>query len=113
VFAGGLAAVLAGNVSAAARSPSVRGGGEVAGRGYGQWVIAAWRWRVALPALTAPSSCITMGQRGPDALTAGRRSTAIAAILPPLSSGTDALVVISALTNPASTRKVTYELTIG
>jgi hypothetical protein len=52
--------------AAAQATPLVPGGGLVAGRGYGQWVIAAWQWRVSQPDVTpARSSCFTAAQHGP------------------------------------------------
>jgi hypothetical protein len=55
-------------VSAAASQPSplVSGAGSVAGRGYGEWVVADWRWRASLPDVTPDkTSCFTVSQHGP------------------------------------------------
>lgn len=56
------------SVSAAASQPSplVPGGGSVAGRGYSQWVVAAWHWRLSLPSVTSNrTSCLAARQHGP------------------------------------------------
>jgi hypothetical protein len=58
---------IGGGVSAAApASPVVPGNALVAGRGYGQWVVAAYRWRLSRPNRTPnQTSCFTGGQHGP------------------------------------------------
>ncbi len=49
--------------AAASSSPVVPGSSLVAGRSYGQWVAAAWRWRASLPAVTAnKGDCFTRSQ---------------------------------------------------
>jgi hypothetical protein len=54
------------SIAAAPSGALVPGSGSVGGRGYGQWVAAAWRWRVALPDVTTnKTSCLTAGQHGP------------------------------------------------
>jgi hypothetical protein len=61
-------AVVRVGASAAASQPTplVPGSGSVAGRGYDQWVVAAWRWRASLPDVTPNrSSCFTTSQHGP------------------------------------------------
>jgi hypothetical protein len=63
-----LTAVVGVGVSAAASRPSpvVPGGATVAGRGYGQWVVALWKWRLPQPNITSNrTSCFTAGQHGP------------------------------------------------
>jgi hypothetical protein len=46
-------------------SPLVPGTGLVAGRGYGQWVAAAIRWRISQPDVTSNrTACLSAGQRG-------------------------------------------------
>jgi hypothetical protein len=63
-----LAVIIGAGASTAASQPSplVPGGGSVAGRGYGQWVVAAWRWRLSLPGVTSNrTSCLAAGQHGP------------------------------------------------
>jgi hypothetical protein len=47
-------------------SPVVAGSERVAGLSYGQLQEAAWRWRLALPAVTpATHTCLTARQHGP------------------------------------------------
>jgi hypothetical protein len=47
-------------------SPVVPGGVLVAGRGYGQWVAAAFTWRLTLPSVTSNrTSCLATRQHGP------------------------------------------------
>ena len=52
-------------VAAVQPSPLVPGNGSVAGRGYGQWVAAETKWRIAQPDLTSNrTSCLSAEQRG-------------------------------------------------
>jgi hypothetical protein len=54
------------SIAASQSGPLVPGGTSVAGHSYGQWVAAAWRWRLSLPAVTSnKTSCLTKSQHGP------------------------------------------------
>jgi hypothetical protein len=51
---------------AAPSSPLVPRGELVGGRDYGEWLAAAYQWRLALPSVMADkTSCITKSQHGP------------------------------------------------
>ena len=56
-----------GRTAAASQPPQlVPRSGFVAGRSYGQWLAAAYRWRLALPGVTSNrTSCFTRSQHGP------------------------------------------------
>jgi hypothetical protein len=58
--------VAAATASAAAQGTAlVPGSAKVAGRYYGQWVVAAFRWRLLQPNITSNgNACISAGQRG-------------------------------------------------
>jgi hypothetical protein len=63
-----LVAFAIGRTAAAASQPTplVPRSGLVAGRSYGQWLVAAYRWRLALPGVTSnKTSCFTRSQHGP------------------------------------------------
>lgn len=65
---GAFATAATGDVSpTTASSPLVPRGELVAGREYGQWLAAAYQWRLSLPGVTADktTSCITTSQHGP------------------------------------------------
>jgi hypothetical protein len=51
---------------AAPSAPSVPRGELVGGRGYGEWLAAAYQWRLSLPGVMADkTSCITKSQHRP------------------------------------------------
>jgi hypothetical protein len=64
--------------SASQATPLVPGNASVAGRFYGQWAAADYKWRVSQPNITSKTSCFTAGQHGPVWFLAGGRTNAMA-----------------------------------
>ena len=69
-----LAMVVAANAfgSTTPPTPLVPGNAQVAGRGYGQWVVTDYQWRLTQPNITSKTSCLTAG---PSLSTSGETLT--------------------------------------